>query len=545
MSIEKSFLASYERAQKISGLLAGSAIFIGLILVYFLPISLEAKKQVLYVAIGLVIFIATFYLSPLRMNKKLALLPDLVFLIGLASIMQITGEYGYVFFIFYMLIIAIGAFIFTNVQLVIVVLGSILGILYVNVYPSLIIDVRTVLEIYGVLALAIVLRAFASEALKVKEKGEDLEHTIEELEGDKREIRNLLESLSDGMFVVNAQNKITFCNPAAIGILEMVVTEDKILGRDINDFMPTVGNEGSEPITRKVFGTLEQSIRSDFRIVKSEKTIRIHTNISPVVGEHGDLEGAIVFFRDITNEKMIDEQRAEFNAVASHELRTPLSIIEGYLYYVLDPTSKLKYSKETREYIEKAHEAASELNHLVTDILTVVKAEEGTLEVVLKEIKPEKFFKEIVNKFQKKAKEKEIELNYKVTATGKIPLITTDPIKVKEVISNILTNAIKFTEKGKVTVELGLLKNEIIVSVVDTGVGIEKNDLGNVYHKFFRAENYKVRKTSGTGLGLYIVKTLIERLGGRVGVQSEIGKGSKFYFTLPIEYSREEDLGGG
>ncbi len=357
---------------------------------------------------------------------------------------------------------------------------------------------------------------------------------IEALENDKREIRTLLESLSDGMFVVDAFNKITFFNQSALRVLKIVAPGEKILGRDINDFMPTIGENGPEPITREVFGSLSNSIRNNLRIVQPQRTLRLHTNTTPVVADRGKLQGAIIFFRDITDEKMIEEQRAEFNAIASHELRTPLSIIEGYLYFLLDPDSKAKYDNITRENIERAHEAAKGLTRLVTDILTIVKAEEGNLEVKLGKINIKKFV-EVVNDHQRSAKNKGLELKLEITARKRIPLIVTDSVKVKEIVSNLINNAIKFTNKGSVRVELGILEGEIIVNVIDSGIGIEKKQIPHIYQKFFRVENWKTRKTTGAGLGLYIVKTLTERLGGRVGVQSEVGKGSRFYFTLPIE----------
>jgi two-component system phosphate regulon sensor histidine kinase PhoR len=109
-------------------------------------------------------------------------------------------------------------------------------------------------------------------------------------------------------------------------------------------------------------------------------------------------------------------------------------------------------------------------------------------------------------------------------------------------VENLVGNAIKFTDHGSVTVELGFLENETIVSIIDTGIGIDPIDQKRIFEKFYRSEGWETRKTGGTGLGLYIVKTLAERLGGGAGVQSELGQGSKFYFTLPIEYKNKVDL---
>lgn len=537
------FMTDYKRNQIISGLTAAVSLFFGVILIILVPATVAVKKEILTVFAVLGLFTIVYYLIPALYTKEgLRLLPDIVYIIGIALTINLLGEYGYLFVFFYLLLLAIDAFIFPPLEFGIALSLSVVGILAAATYPDLILRVEYIVGLYIVVASALVLRIFAKDALEVKREKLALAHSVEELEADKREIRALLESLSDGLVVVNAQNKITFFNTAAFKILGVMTTEERVLGRDINDFMPTVGKDGSEPITREVFGTLEHSIRNDFRIVKPEKTLRLHTNISPVIAEKAELKGAVIFFRDITNEKRVEEQRAEFNAVASHELRTPLSVIEGYLYYILDPSSKLKYDKETREYVERAHVAAQDLNSLVTDILTVVKAEEGELEVTLKSIEPVKFFEEVTQAFEARAKEKKVGLSFKVVAHETVPEIITDPVKAKEILSNLVGNAVKFTDKGTVKVELGILKKEIIVTVSDTGIGIKREDLGGIYHKFYRAENWQTRKTGGAGLGLYIVKTLVERLGGKVGVQSEIGRGSKFYFTLPLEYKNEADL---
>lgn len=402
-------------------------------------------------------------------------------------------------------------------------------------------ELRAFLVFINISIFIFILTIYYFEGTK-SNSNECSDEKLEELEGDKKEIESLLNSISDGVFVVDKEAKITFFNQSAMNTLEMIASKKQIIGKKIDALMPTIGDNGPEPITRRVFLMEQQSIRNDFRIVGPKKTIKLHTNISPVLGPKGALEGAIIFFRDITREKRIEEQRAEFTAIASHELRTPLSVIEGYLFYILDKKSKLKYSKETREYIEKAHEAASELNQLVSDILTIVKAEDNELQVSLKEVNIEKLLKEEVKNHQQKAKEKGLNLDYHKPSKKKIAKIKTDPIKIREILNNLISNAIKFTDTGSIKVELGSLKKEVIISVIDTGIGIEKEEITNIFNRFYRSENYRTRKTSGAGLGLYIVKMLVERLGGRVAAQSEFGKGSRFYFTLPIEYPKKEDL---
>jgi len=539
---EQGFLTDFKRIQVISALAATSAVF-ATFLVLFYPIPTQAKINIVIAAFLVFVFILIYYLIPkLYLNKKFLIIPDLVYISALTFVMRELGPYGYIYVIFFMILAAIDAFIFPLYQYAIIIAGMIVGILLANLGSLVSLESGLFFEVYGVIVIAIVLHLIARDALELREKKEGLETEIGLLENDKREIRTLLESIADGMFVVDAQNKIKFFNKAALSILNIVAPEERILGRDINDFLPTIGPNGAEPVTREAFGSYNPSRRNDFRVVKNGKALKLHTNVTPVLDEAKKLEGAIVFFRDITKEKNLDEQRAEFNAVASHELRTPLTIIEGYLFFLLDPASEAKYDNATRGYIEKAHYAAQNLIHLITDILTVVRAEEKELDVNLEKINIKDLVKEVVKTHEAGAKKKGLTLALNITVKKKVPQILTDPTKIREVLSNLIENAIKFTEKGSITVELGALENELIISVADTGEGIDELDQKNIFQKFYRAENWQTRKTSGTGLGLYIVKTLIERLGGRVGVQSEKEHGSRFYFTLPLSYSNQKDI---
>lgn len=536
----KGFLTDFKRIQEISGLAAVTGILMTIMLLIFVPLSMTAKRNILLIALGALFFTVIYYLIPkLYLNKSLAFLPDLAYITAITMVMTNVGEYGYIYFVFYMLLVAVDAFIFPLWQYGLVVGAMCIGIFIANLGPNFEIRSQIIYQIYGVLTLAVVTHLISREALRIKNQKEALETEIASLEADKREIRAILESLTEGMFVVDGKNKIIFYNKSALEILNIIATPEKILGKDINDIMNTMGPDGPEPITRKVFGSLEPDRRKDLRLVMPDRVIKLSSNVTPVIGDRGKLDGGIIFFRDITKEKNIEEQRAEFNAIASHELRTPLSVIEGYLYFILDPSSGAKYDSVTKDYVQKAHAASRELIQLITDILTVVKAEDNELEVKLEKVNLDNLIKEIVLDYQKQADPKNIKLKYKTPALKQIPVIDTDRIKVKEIISNLLGNAIKFTDKGSVEISLEAVKGEIIVSVSDTGPGIALEDQKMVFQKFFRSENWQTRKTSGTGLGLYIVRILAERLGGRVGLQSKLGKGSKFFFTLPLEFSGE------
>jgi PAS domain S-box-containing protein len=533
------FLTDFKRIQVISGVAATSGVIMTVVALFLFPLSAQAKILILWISAATLLFNAVYYLIPrFYLNKNWAFLPDLVFIVAITLVSRILGDYGVIYFLFYMILAGIDAFIFPLHQYLLVMTAMILGVL-LSVPSEQIFSARPIYEIYGLLVLAVVLHLIARDALKVRQSKENLEGEIAKLEADKKEIRTLLQSMGDGMFVVDAAGKITFFNRAALSILRIIAPEEKIIGKDINVFLNTIGRNGPEPVTQDVFATLERSLRDDLRVVQIDKVLKLHTNVTPIFNAHNKLQGAIIFFRDITGEKKIDEQKAEFNAIASHELRNPLTVIEGYLYYLLDPGSKLKYDKKTKEYLTKAHGASQELIHLVSDILTVVKVEDDELRVEMQKTNLAELAKKALKAEQKKAREKGLKLQFAL-ASKKVPEIFTDRVKVREILTNLLENGIKFTEKGTVTLELGVLEKEVIISVTDTGAGIADKDQKMVFQKFYRSENWKTRKTGGTGLGLYIAKTLVERLGGRIGVQSSLGKGSRFYFTLPIKEKGEK-----
>lgn len=531
--IKEGFLTDFKRIQKISGIAAASGILMTLTAIFLFPISSTAKTNIIYVCAGTALFAIVYYLIPgLYLNKKIAYIPDLVYVTAITITMQNLGQYGKSYFIFYMILAAVDAFIFPLYQYAIVIFGMLLGLFLVNPSLNYFFSADYLYEAYGLLALAVILYLIGKEVLSMKERRDFLEDEIKELENDKREIRNLLESIADGMFVVNANNKITFYNSAALSLLGVVAHKEKVLGKNLSDFLPTLGPKGAELPTDEAIKTKKPRRRDDFRIVLPHQTLQLHTNTTPVLNEKGAVSGAIVFFRDISREKRVEEGQSEFAAVASHELRNPLSILEGYLYFLLEPDSGAKYNKLTKDYLEKAHQASKDLIHLITDILTVVKTEENTLEINLEEVAVSELAKKVTDRFKASAKEKGLILSYK--SKTKIE-INTDRVKFQEILSNLIENAIKFTERGRVAVEVGELENEVVISVTDTGKGIAEADLPMIFHKFYRTEDWCTRETNGTGLGLFIAKSLTKRLGGRIGVQSEKDKGSRFFFSLPKE----------
>jgi len=263
--------------------------------------------------------------------------------------------------------------------------------------------------------------------------------------------------------------------------------------------------------------------------------------------------------------KELDKLKDEFISIASHELNTPLAAIQGYLSMIIDE-KLVKVDKQAEEWLKHVYESAKRLAALVKDLLDVSRIEQGRMQLEKKEIDIGYEIEAVMAEFQSMAKEKGLELVFEgfLTPSGdfstpslkglrskngkKCPKVLADPMRIREVLANLISNAIKYTKKGKVTISCrlspspqsspqrgeGRVRGFVVVTVADTGIGMSQEQMEHLFTKFYRVETYETKQTPGTGLGLYIVKNIVELHGGKIWVESELGKGSKFCFTLPL-----------
>ncbi len=256
-------------------------------------------------------------------------------------------------------------------------------------------------------------------------------------------------------------------------------------------------------------------------------------------------------FRDITNEKSEERQQAEFISTASHEMRTPVATIEGYLGLVLNPQTA-QIDEKARDFITKAHEAAQHLGRLFQDLLDVSKAEDGRMQSVPKLIDVNSFMHDVVEGLRPKAEQKGLTLVFKPTvSTGTAHdkgvgrslsptfYVNVDKDHLREVADNLVENAIKYTPKGQVTVDVTGTDQKVTIAITDTGLGIPREDIPHLFQKFYRVDNSATREIGGTGLGLYLCRRLIEAMNGRLWVESTFQQGSTFYVELPRTSSIE------
>lgn len=231
-----------------------------------------------------------------------------------------------------------------------------------------------------------------------------------------------------------------------------------------------------------------------------------------------------------------DQLKTEFVSIASHELLTPTATMMGYLSMILDEGIG-KVDARARDYLSKVFNSSKRLSELVKELLSVSRIERGKIQINAVKMDIIPLVEQTIDDLQIKAKEKKMEILLKAR-DGKVKKdglqVWADGSKLTEVLFNLIGNAIKYSLAGTVTVEVFKDASFATISVTDTGIGIPKKDLSRLFEKFFRATNSDKTGASGTGLGLYITKSIIELMGGRIWAESTEGKGSTFYFTLPL-----------
>lgn len=371
----------------------------------------------------------------------------------------------------------------------------------------------------------------------------------------------LLESITDGIIVTDTAGKINIINQSAAKMAGWPVEE--ALGFDAPVVLKLLADEKSaapvpaeeHPFT-EALKRRERMQKTMMMLSRDNKKLYVSLAISPViVPESNELVGAVAVFRDVTSEKREEERRAEFVSTASHEMRTPVAAIEGYLALALnDKVSTI--DARAREYLEKAHESTQHLGQLFQDLLVSAKAEDGRLSSHPKIVEMGGFIAKLVDglKFSAEKKGLGVELIVNTqTASGSGAIDTSaggktiqplyyvhvDPDRIREVITNVFDNAVKYTDQGQIS--LGLTGNNDVVQIriSDTGPGIPPEDLPHLFQKFYRVDNSATRTIGGTGLGLFICKKIVELYNGTIWAESTVGKGSTFYINLPrIETNR-------
>jgi PAS domain S-box-containing protein len=342
----------------------------------------------------------------------------------------------------------------------------------------------------------------------------------------------ILEGISDGVMVTDADGHVIRFNAAAERILG--ASREWILGRPMAELSGLYGREGLDWLSTVAKWT--SGITSQDRGAFLERRLEIEDHVvsvrlAPVFMQDGFL-GTVSVFRDVTREVEADRAKSEFVSTVSHELRTPMTSIKGYtdLLY-LGAAGEVNENQQRFLSIIKSN--ADRLTALVHELLDISRIETGRIELKLEPISMEQIVNDLLLAMRAQTDEKNLQLTANVSAD--LPTVRGDHDRVTQILTNLVANACQYTPSGgRITVAVHLTDGFIQVDVSDTGIGIAAEDQEKIFERFFRADHPLVGETDGTGLGLSIVTSLVELHGGQIWVESELSKGSTFSFTLPV-----------
>ncbi len=407
---------------------------------------------------------------------------------------------------------------------------------------------------------------------KVNAKTEELSQKVLALENAKRATMNLLEDLEEAknnaetlaknlekfkLAVDNTSDLVVITDPEGIVLYGNKAIE-KITGYKLEEAIgKKSGALWKTPMSSKYYQNLWDIIKTQKKtfigeIQNKRKNGEVYTtaiSISPVLDKSGNIIYFVAIERDITREKEIDKAKTEFVSLASHQLRTPLSTVNWYAEMLLAGDVG-RVTPEQRKYLDEIYRSNQRMVELVNALLNVSRLELGTFVVESKPTDVVKLAQSVIDEQKPQIDERKIK--FLPLFKKNIPLIQADPKLLRMVIQNLLSNAVKYTpEGGKIKLSLSIVKGpadakalagrQLSIVVEDTGYGIPKNQQDKIFTKLFRADNVREKDTEGTGLGLYIVKSIIEQSGGKIWFESEVNKGSTFYVAIPMDGMKKKE----
>jgi len=378
----------------------------------------------------------------------------------------------------------------------------------------------------------------ATRLKDVYEKQEDIlsERTVE-LKKQYALDRAILESVEFGVITVDRTGVIIGVNPAAATLLAQ--SQEDLAGKGVASAITICGHrgdplKGEHPVMEciKTRKGQRSPVNAHFNVRRSDDgLLPVMYAVSPLISG-GSLFGAILVFQDITEERRLDYLKSEFISLASHQLRTPLSALRWYVELFAE--NKKNLNAEQRGYLGEMETSITRMVALLTSLLHAARLEGENLAPEIQDVDITQVLQEMEQDIQTQVHEAGLACKL-VTPRAKI-IVRTDPTLLRIVLQNLMSNAVKYTPKNAkepITIELTQKGASISISVKDSGMGIPQEEQKRVFQKFFRAKNVRKRDTDGNGLGLYITRTIIERLGGTIDFTSEENKGTVFTVTMP------------
>ncbi len=378
--------------------------------------------------------------------------------------------------------------------------------------------------------------AFASVTSQIKQ-----EHAnIVQVERDR--INSILESLDDGIILIDTNNRLILLNKSSEYMLR--IPRKNILNLTINKSnIATLKN--NENIMKLFFPTDEYKspTLNNRYTIEFEKPVNMTLDVItiPVMDERSDIIGYLKTMHDITREKEIDRMKSEFISIAAHQLRTPLSAIKWSLKMVLDGDVG-NVPKEMDALVTKTYKTNERMIRLVNDLLNVSRIEEGRFKYIYEETDLIAFLDSVVSEIKQVAKETKTKITWR--RPKELPHVLADKDRLRLAVSNLLDNALKYSlHNGHITISAEPTHNDSVkITISDNGMGVPKSEQHRLFSKFYRGSNVLKQQTEGSGLGLFIVKNIINKHRGSIKYASIEGKGTTFYINLPTKPDKKKTL---
>lgn len=368
------------------------------------------------------------------------------------------------------------------------------------------------------------------------------------LEQEQFKSNTIIESISDGVMIVNTKGTVQTLNNSAAAMLGW--SREEAIHLDYKTLIqPNQENEKEQAEDAISLSLKNNDAVQKISLLTTQHQHQIYVDIvaSPLLSTFENPDtfklsqksvGVVAVLRNVDSQKREEQQRSDFISTASHEMRTPVAAIQGFLELALNPKVATVDDK-AKVYLEKAYESTKRLGQLFQDLLTVSKTEDGRLKINASVIEVREFLADIVEQEKVSASKKNLLLKFDAhqnigeKTIKPLMYVNVDADRLREVLLNLVDNAIKYTPSGMITLGASLKDTSVIMRVSDTGMGIAEEDISHLFQKFYRTDNSATREIGGTGLGLYISKQLVEAMGGRIWVESTLGQGSTFYVQIP------------
>ena len=344
----------------------------------------------------------------------------------------------------------------------------------------------------------------------------------EEMMQERRKLEGIMNPLVSGVIIIDSAGRVVLVNAATERLFGL--SEADMVGRWHWEAGHHYGLASlvDEAIA---FGIVQ---KREVQLHKPHE-LTVEAYITPIRESSGGIAGAVVLLHDISEWRRVERMRSDFVANVSHELRTPITALKGFAETLLD--GALDDKETTRQFVQIMKDEADRIGRLVEDLLDLSRIEAKQVQLHPHPVTASSLLQKVVDTFFGQAADAGVTLSSEVLSADCVALGDVD--RLQQVLINLVSNALQFTPaEGSIVLSAERVGGRIVFAVQDSGVGIPAADVGRVFERFYRVDKTRSRRSGGTGLGLAIVKHIVEAHGGHVGVYSEVGKGSRFFFDV-------------